>query len=265
MATVDEWFTSVRVDDGLWHLSEPFVHPFARCNIWLVAGRDRALLIDTGLGVRALERLVRDFVKQPCAALATHYHFDHTGSLHEFSERLGHREAVAYLESADAIGGALHRRGYDPDTWRSFIDAGYDLPDELLTALPNIAFDVDRYAVTPCSLTRVLEEGDVIDLGDRAFTVLHLPGHSPDSIGLYCESDGVLFSGDAVYDGPLLDSGDDADVADYVATMKRLRELPVSVVHGGHEASFGRARLVGLCDAYLRKVDETRGTSRQRG
>ena len=61
----------------------------------------------------------------------------------------------------------------------------------------------------------------------------------------------MFFSGDAVYDGPLLDELDGSDITAYVATMKRLRELPVTVVHGGHEPSFGRARLVELCDAYL--------------
>ena len=91
----------------------------------------------------------------------------------------------------------------------------------------------------------------MLDLGDRAFEVLHLPGHSPGSIGLWEAATGVLFSGDAVYDGPLLDELDGSDVVAYVATMRRLRELPVGVVHAGHEASFGRERLVELCDAYL--------------
>jgi len=35
--------------------------------------------------------------------------------------------------------------------------------------------------------------------------------------------------------------------------MCRLRELPVQVVHAGHDASFGRERLVALVDAYLAK------------
>jgi hypothetical protein len=35
--------------------------------------------------------------------------------------------------------------------------------------------------------------------------------------------------------------------------MQRLRELPVTVVHAGHDPSFGRDRLVELCDAYLAK------------
>jgi glyoxylase-like metal-dependent hydrolase (beta-lactamase superfamily II) len=90
-----------------------------------------------------------------------------------------------------------------------------------------------------------------VDLGDRAFEVLHLPGHSPGSIGLWDEASGVLFSGDAVYDGPLLDELDGSDIEAYLTTMERLRRLPVTVVHGGHEPSFGRARLVELCDTYL--------------
>jgi glyoxylase-like metal-dependent hydrolase (beta-lactamase superfamily II) len=216
------------------------------------------LLVDTGLGVVALSGIVRDLVARPCVALATHYHFDHTGSLHEFDTRVAHRATAAYVASSDAIGGALRRRGYDAATWQSFLDAGYELPDDLLTALPSAEFDVDGYAVEPCSLTRTLDEGDVIDLGDRAFTVLHLPGHSPDSIGLFDEMSGVLFSGDAVYDGPLLDDAPDADVDAYVRTMERLRTLPVTAVHGGHERSFGRERLVELCDAYLARAHARR-------
>jgi glyoxylase-like metal-dependent hydrolase (beta-lactamase superfamily II) len=200
--------------------------------------------------VVSLSEAARDLLDRPVTALATHYHFDHVGSLHEFSDRLAHEAAVPYLCDAKRIGGMLHRRHVDTATWQSFLDAGYAPADNLLTALPSAGFDIDAYSVVPCPPTRVLHDGDVVDLGDRAFTVLHLPGHSPDSIGLWDEASGVLFSGDAVYDGPLLDSAPDADRAAYVATMERLRALPVEVVHGGHEASFGRARLVELCDAY---------------
>ena len=47
---------------------------------------------------------------------------------------------------------------------------------------------------------------------------------------------------------------DVADVEHYVATMERLRALPVQLVHGGHRDSFGRERLVELCDGYLARV-----------
>jgi len=100
-------------------------------------------------------------------------------------------------------------------------------------------------------VTREVDEGDVLDLGDRHFEVLHLPGHSPGSIGLWEVATGTLFSGDAVYDGPLLDQLEGSNVADYCVTMERLLGLPVDVVHGGHDPSFGRERLREIARAYL--------------
>jgi glyoxylase-like metal-dependent hydrolase (beta-lactamase superfamily II) len=96
-----------------------------------------------------------------------------------------------------------------------------------------------------------VEEGDVIDLGDRSFEVLHLPGHSPGGIGLFERSTGILLSGDAIYDGPLIDEFPDADIGAYCQTMRRLRSLPVTIVHGGHDPSFSRARMVEIVDRYL--------------
>ena len=106
--------------------------------------------------------------------------------------------------------------------------------------------------MTPATPTALLHEGDLLDLGDRVFTVLHLPGHSPGSIGLWEAETGILFSGDAVYrDGPLLDALPGSDVDAYIRTMHRLRDLPVRTVHGGHDPSFGRPRLLEVVEAYV--------------
>ena len=79
----------------------------------------------------------------------------------------------------------------------------------------------------PARPTVLVQAGDIVDIGNRHFEVLHLPGHSPGSIGLWEEATGTLFSGDAVYDGPLLDELPTSSITDYLATMARLRELPV--------------------------------------
>ncbi len=47
----DRWFESKRIDDDITLLWEPHVVPLMRCNIWHVRGRDRDLMIDTGMGV----------------------------------------------------------------------------------------------------------------------------------------------------------------------------------------------------------------------
>ena len=125
------------------------------------------------------------------------------------------------------------------------------MPACYVTALPRADFDLAEFSCPAAPATRLVEEGDVIDLGDRVFEVFHLPGHSPGSIGLWEEKTGILFSGDAIYDGPLLDEIPGSDIPAYVETMRRLEKLPVRVVHGGHDPSFGRERLKELARQYL--------------
>lgn len=55
-----------------------------------------------------------------------------------------------------------------------------------------------------------------------------------------------------IYDGPLLDQLPGSDIEAYCSTMERLLELPVTVVHAGHDPSFGRERLRELALDYLR-------------
>lgn len=247
---VERWFERHRVDDAITMLREPHVVPLMRCNIWHVQGRGRALLIDTGMGLVSLVDSATDLFGGPVTALATHGHDDHIGNHHEFAECIAHPLEAALLEQpalqtldpvaawgTEAID-ALRRMGY-PMQERYFV-----------TALPS-GFVAGTYRQRPARVTRLVDEGDVIDIGDRRFEVLHLPGHSPGSIGLWEAATGTLFSGDAVYDDALLDELAESDIGAYCRTMERLLALPVTVVHAGHEASFGRARLREIARAYL--------------
>ena len=244
------WFERRSIGTGVTLLWEPHVSPLLRCNIWHVRGRDRDLLIDTGLGVANLKAAAQDLFDKSLIAVATHTHVDHMGSMHEFAVRYVHAaEADAMATAANDL--PLDPAAFDARTRRALQAIGYDISAGLLTAIPRRGFDVAEHRLHPATATRLLADGDVVDTGDRAFEVLHLPGHSPGSIGLWEAKTRTLFSGDAVYDGPLLDEIPGADIAAYVATMRRLRELPVEVVHGGHDASFGRARLIEIVDAYL--------------
>lgn len=119
-----------------------------------------------------------------------------------------------------------------PASFRSYFSARSSDLDLLVDALPTAGWKPEDYAIVSATPTSLLVDGDVIDLGDRAFEVMHLPGHSPGSIGLWEPKTGILFSGDAIYDGALFDFLPDSDVQDYSRTMKRLRALPVTIVHG---------------------------------
>jgi len=246
---VAEWWVTRRVGEGVTLVTEPHVHPLLRCNVWHVEGRATDLVIDTAMGIRPLRPLVERELAGGVLAVATHSHSDHVGGLHEFKDRVIHSAEAADVEAAGLA--SLEAEHYPASVLDPYRDAGYEFGELFVDAVPDGGIGATVYEVTAAPATRIVEDGDVIDLGDRVFEVLHLPGHSPGSIGLWERATGVLFSGDAVYDGPLLDKLPESNIEDYLATMERLRELPVTVVHGGHEADFGRARLIEICDTYL--------------
>ena len=246
----DRWFDRRKIDDNITLLWEPYVVDLMRCNIWHVRGRDRDLFIDTGLGVASLLEAAADLIERPVTAIATHGHGDHIGSHHEFDSVVAHK-----AEADDVANPSM--RSLDPlvawgaEEVAGLERAGYEFTSPyFVTALPA-GVSLETFRQKPARVTRLVDDGDVVDTGDRQFEILHLPGHSPGSIGLWEAETGTLFSGDAVYDGPLLDELYHSDVDDYCTTMRRLLELPVSVVHGGHDPSFGRERLREIARAYL--------------
>ncbi len=248
MRVAERWFEHKVVDDGLVRITEPHVDPFLRANLFLVRGRERDALIDSGLGIVSLHDELTELFERPVVAVATHRHFDHTGGLYEFDEVAVHRA------DADAVANAEGFASLRTEDYVGHEVSGYDLPPSLLSAFPREGFDVAQYEVRPAPPTRILDEGDIVDLGDRQLTVLHLPGHTAGEIGLWEEETGTLFSGDCVYEsGILLDELEGSNIEDYVASMRRLRDVPVRVVHGGHDDSFGRERLLELIDEYLSK------------
>lgn len=230
------WFSRTALTGGVLRFTEPFVHEYLRANIYFLAGRDVDLLVDTGMGLVSLAPILPLTPGKPLLAVATHIHLDHVGSLHEFSDRAGPRiSEAAFLTMPEKL---------------TYADALAGLVDPL-AARPSGDFDINAYRIEPAPLNRLLGEGDTIDLGDRTFRVLELPGHSPDSIGLFDEGDGLFFSGDAIYDDTLIDDLPDSDKAAYRATMRRLLGLPATLVLGGHGEPFGRERMCEIAREYL--------------
>lgn len=221
-----DWWRVRSVGDGVSWIDEPHIHEFYRCNVWHVRGRDRDMLVDSGMGVVSLRDWVPLVTERPLDAVASHTHFDHIGCHHEFSCRMCHQAEAAILA----------------DPTRAATLADPYVTDEIFTALPPAPYLSTAYAVKSAPATRVLVDGDRIDLRDRSFEVIHTPGHSPGGIALWEASTGVLFSGDIVYDGPLIEDTYHSNATDYHASMVRLYDLPVRIVHGGHFPSYDRAR-----------------------
>ena len=161
MRVAERWFEHETVDDGVLRIRETHVDPFLQANLFLVRGRDRDVLVDTGLGIGSLRRELADLFERPVVAVATHRHFDHTGGLHEFDEVVVHRDDAPAVATADGFA-SLRIEDYPPEEL-----SGYDPPASLLAALPHEGFELGAYAVAPVAPTRIVDEGDEIDLGDR--------------------------------------------------------------------------------------------------
>ena len=239
--SADRWYQVRRLDDGVTAISEPFIQEFYRCNIWHVRGRDRDMLVDSGMGVVSLRQYVPLVTGRDLIAVASHTHFDHIGCHHEFECRAVHSA------EADLLG--------NPTRENTLADPY--VTDDIFDGLPPEPYCSKCYAVKKAPATRILEDGDVIDLGDRVFEVIHTPGHSPGGIALYEKATEILFSGDILYDGPLIEDTYHSDAGDYLASMERLLKIPVRIVHGGHFPSFSGERYRQLITDWLNDKQKT--------
>jgi len=239
--SADQWYRIRRLEDGVTWIDEPHIVEFYRCNIWHVRGRERDMLVDSGMGVVSLREWVPLVSERPLDAVASHTHFDHIGCHHEFPCRLCHTAEADILAQAT----------------RENTLADKYVTDEIFTALPPEPYRSTRYSVRSAPATRLLHDGDVIDLGDRQFEVIHTPGHSPGGIALWEAATEMLISGDIVYDGELIEGTSDIEQAQYIASMERLLTLPVRVVHGGHFPSYSGARHRQIVTEWL-KTKEAR-------
>ena len=238
-AEPQDWWRIRTLSDGVTWIDEPHIHEFYRCNVWHIRGRDGDMLVDSGMGVMSLRNWVPLVTERPLQAVASHTHFDHIGCHHEFACRLCHA-AEAGLLAAPTRANTLA----DPY-----------VTDGIFTTLPPQPYLSTAYEVTAAPATRLLHDGDLVDLGDRHFEVIHTPGHSPGGIALWEKATGILFSGDVVYDGPLIEDTYHSNAADYHRSMVRLYDLPVRVVHGGHFPSYDRARHRQIIGDWLNRAE----------
>ena len=151
----EDWYSVRRLDDDVTYICEPYIQEFYRCNVWHIRGRDRDMLVDSGMGVVSLREWVPLVTERELIAVASHTHFDHIGCHHEFECRAVHSAEANLLA--------------EPTRKNTLADPY--VTDEIFDALPPEPYCSKCYAVKKAPATRILEDGDVIDLGDRQFGV----------------------------------------------------------------------------------------------
>ena len=205
-------FSHREVEPGLFSITEDYYVSGNRANIWLVKGDEKEnILIDTGLGVHNVRQYILDngLVSEDgdILALATHVHFDHSGGLHYFDQVGIHESEVRALENGDQT---------KTVTWLSC---------EEISIPPSEDWDASSYKVQAAKVTKILHDQDIIQCSSVRLKVLHLPGHSCDSLVFLEESKGWIFTGDVLYSGGLIDWLPTSCVRKYRDSMQTLINL----------------------------------------
>jgi hydroxyacylglutathione hydrolase len=168
------WFTSTKIADGVWRIDDN-----GSDNMYLVEGRDKALLIDTGLGTAKLADYVKTVTAKPLVVVNTHGHPDHAGANYQFK--------TVYVHPADA---AAARQVASPAARARSLRAaaaGKRAPDMVTAEEAEKAGEAELLPV---------KDGFIFDLGGRKLEVIETPGHTPGEIVLLDAANKQLFTGD---------------------------------------------------------------------
>ena len=192
---------------------------FVASNMYLLVGKEKALLIDTGYGLCRLDEAVKEITDLPVIVVNTHGHYDHVGNNGLFDE--------VYLSEKDFD---LYEYYYQDEV----LDMVYD---RLPWIFRHLSYQ-EKKAVKdkePANVLPLPAEG-YFELGGRKVSFFETPGHTPGSICLYDENNHVLFDGDMA--GVLLDLPLSDPVETYLESAvlinRFINENNVEKIYSGH-------------------------------
>ena len=170
---------------------QPVLHGMTNCYILIEKAGGEAAIIDPGGDAESLIQSLADLKARPALIVNTHGHWDHIG-------------ANKALQQHYAVDIAIHAA-----------DAPM-LSDGSKSAARLFRGDGDGGVAR-----RLLQDGDVIELGKLKIEVLHTPGHTPG--GLCLKTDRLLFTGDTLFN--LSIGRTDLAGGDYEAILRSLARL----------------------------------------
>lgn len=212
------WFTVEVLDDTTFAISE--YGQWMKIHSYLFIGNEKAALVDTGLGVGNIRRIVNALTQVPVRVITTHAHWDHTGGNHLFDWFSAH---------------ALEKDWIEDVSERYTKKIGKWLAKEPLTKEPPPEFDIEEFWPFRGKVDHFHTDGDIVDLGGRSLEIIHTPGHSPGHVSLYEKERGFLATADLLYRGVLLGGLDYSNPEDFQRSLQRLQKLPdIRMLLPGH-------------------------------
>lgn len=184
----------VKMSENSWRIEDGEVRFF------LLAGDEKALLIDSGMNVHNAKEIVQQIVSLPVELLNTHGDMDHIGSNGEFE--------IFYMNPAEAS-----------NYYRTQGKTGGFIP---------------------------VEDGYILNLGNRKLEVIHIPGHTPGSIAVLDIEQRILYSGDTVQDGVIFMFGVQREIHAYMHSLEKLERYQgkFDVIYPSHGSIPVRPELI---------------------
>jgi hydroxyacylglutathione hydrolase len=193
---VDDYWAVQRIDEQTIAIGEPRYYQVNYA--YLILGHQRALLFDSGTATRDIRPIVAALTSLPVTVMASHLHFDHFAEMGAFA-------SVVMIDlpetRADLTEGVFTPRRY-----------------EYLGM-------VDHLRAPSVRVTQWVAPDGIIDLGGRQLTLLHTPGHTPNSVSLFDAAHRQLFTGDFIYPTTLYAFTPGASLSAYRATARRLLSM----------------------------------------
>ncbi len=210
----EAYFVIVQLDERTFAIAEPY--SWARNINYLIAGSERALLLDAGVGFYDIRPVVQQLTDLPVTFIPSHLHYDHTGQgsydrtalvdLPHLRERAKGDEFTPNW--GEHLGVA---EGIDPTVWK-----------------------IDDW----------IKPGSQIDLGERALTLLYTPGHTDNSISLLDKANNVMFTGDYMSAGSMSAYYPGSNMGDYLQSAHKIlgatKGSPEVVLRGAHSGEDGQ-------------------------
>ena len=195
------------------------------CNVYLIDGGDRAVLVDAGIGPRTDDMVaevarVVDLSKVGHLIL-THAHPDHSGGAWRWRKTLPDVRIVASH--------AVARWVRTADERAMSLEMG-----------KRAEFYPPEFRFTRCPVDLEVADGDSIRAGAMELLIVDTPGHAAGHISVVCRSKDrkLLFCGDVVFFGGLISlvNNWDCRIQDYAMSLSKLASLEVDALFPGHHS-----------------------------
>ena len=199
--------------DNVWTILEGDAS--SNVNIYVVEGKDSALIIDTGFGSGDIKSYLQKLTKLPLIIVNTHGHGDHTGGNRQFQK--------VYLHPDDFY-------MVDAKTSKKMPMMTTEKPDEKTKSNQDAPVKSGSVTYIP------IREGRIFDLGGRKLEVIEVPGHTHGSIVLLDKGNKILFAGDNTNSIVWLFLGDCYPLEVYLKSLEKVQKRvdDFDVVLPGH-------------------------------